>query len=465
MSTDRFLALQKQYPVFSYDDFSIERAGTRLRLTFSFSVEGLCRFAPTTEIETENLTLLNDPQGPLARRFVFALGLVELISYWKAACPRRVEVRAGALTEEDVRFWKKLYFRGLSEFFYRNGIQTNEQDFMELVSCPKAPDAAPDAAPFRTAGLRLVPVGGGKDSCVTAALLADAPEKNLFFTVNDQKARTDTVLAAGYTPDAVVRAYRTIDPGLLALNARGFFNGHTPFSAIVAFLSAYCAYLVGATDIVLSNESSANDANIAGTEVNHQYSKSYAFERDFAAYCARVLTPDIHYFSLLRPFNELQIAKRFAALEQFHDTFRSCNRGSKQNVWCGKCSKCLFVFSILSPFLDYDRLCAIFGGDLLDDPALTADFDGLCGFLPVKPFECVGTPSELCAALWMTADRFQKAGRALPCLLRRFTEKAVRTDDRPLLDWNDEHNIPAAFLPAVKEMYRFVAADCRLSAK
>lgn len=280
MPQQQFEALRKQYPVFSYNDYTITRAGTRVRLTFHFSVKGLCRFAPTTEIETENLNLLNDPDSPLARRVVFALGMVELVSYWKAACPKRVEVRCGALSDEDVRFWKRLYFRGLSEFFYRNGVHTSEDDFMELVSVCKHTPKAENPPAFRSAGLRLVPVGGGKDSCVTASLLHGDPEKNRFFTVNDQKARTDTVLAAGYTEKEMVRAYRTIDRTLLDLNAKGFLNGHTPFSAIVAFLSYYCAYLVGATDIVLSNEASANESNIAGTEVNHQYSKSYDFECD-----------------------------------------------------------------------------------------------------------------------------------------------------------------------------------------
>ncbi len=458
MPQQSFEALRKQYSVFSYDDYEIARVGTRVRLTFHFSVEGLCRFAPTTEIETENLNLLNAPDSAMARRIVFALGMVELVSYWKAACPKRVEVRCGTLSDEDAAFWKHLYFHGLSEFFYRNGIETTEDDFMELISVGAPGEDG--AGTFRSAGLRLIPVGGGKDSCVTASLLCDKPESNRFFTVNDQKARTETVLAAGYTENEIVRTHRTIDRTLLDLNAKGFLNGHTPFSAIVAFLSYYCAYLIGATDIVLSNEASANESNIAGTEVNHQYSKSYEFECDFAAYCARRLCPEIRYFSLLRPFTELQIAKQFAALPQYHDTFRSCNRGSRQNVWCGKCAKCLFVFSILSPFMDYDRLCSIFGADLLNDRELLSDFDGLCGFSPVKPFECVGTVSEIVAALWMTADKLQSEGRALPLLLAHFCERAQRPAENPLRYWNPQHNIPAEFLPAVKEMYRYVAADC-----
>ncbi len=459
MPQETFDTLRRTYPTFIYERYAVEQYGSRIKLTFFFSVDGLCTFAPSTEIETENLTVLNNPESDAARAIAFSLGMVELISYWKAACPPRVLVRCGYLSDWDKRFWKRLYFRGLSEFFYRNGIDTNEDDFMELV-CESDPIPQPTDV-FECSGLHILPVGGGKDSCVTAALLQNEGDKNLFFTVNDQKARTDTVLAAGYSERAILRTYRTIDKNLLSLNSRGFLNGHTPFSAIVAFLSYYCAYLVGAADIVLSNESSANESNIAGLEVNHQYSKSYAFECDFAKYAERNLLPEIRYFSLLRPFSELQIAKQFAALPQFHETFRSCNRGSKQNVWCGKCAKCLFVFSILSPFMEYDRLCALFGGDLLNDTDLRADFDGLCGFTAVKPFECVGTASEICFALQKTAEKCRRECRPLPALLQHFVETAGEAASENLLtEYNPKNNVPDEFLSAIKEMYTYVSADC-----
>lgn len=459
MPQDTFLQLRSRYPVFTYERYTIERADTKIKLTFHFSIDGLCSFAPSTEIETANLSVLNDPESETAQAIVFALGMTELISYWKAACPPTVAVRCGYLSEWDKRWWKRLYFRGLSEFFYRNGIDTNQDDFMEII-CDPNPTPSPTAE-FHCNGLHILPVGGGKDSCVTAALLQNEGAKNLFFTVNDQKARTDTVLAAGYTEDAMIRTHRTIDSNLLHLNGEGFLNGHTPFSAIVAFLSYYCAYLVGAQDIVLSNESSANEANIAGTEVNHQYSKSYAFECDFAKYAERNLLPEIRYFSLLRPFSELQIAKQFSALPQFHETFRSCNRGSKQNIWCAGCAKCLFVFSILSPFMDYDRLCALFGADMLNDETLSEDFDGLCGFSEVKPFECVGTSTELVFALRKTVLKFQNEGRALPALLRHFAENTgTETDENLLTEYNPKNNVPDEFLPAIKEMYTYVSKDC-----
>lgn len=454
-----YAQLRQEYPTFTYENYKIEQVGTRLRLTFLFSIDGLCRFTPSTEIETENLSVCNDPQSPDAQAIAFALGMVELISYWKAACPPRVVVRCGYLSEWDIRWWKRLYFSGLSEFFYRNGIAADETDFMDIVSTVPA-ELRPFGA-FNRSNMRLIPVGGGKDSCVTARLLKNTKGRALFFTVNDQKARTDTVLAAGYTPADMLRTYRSIDPMLLELNRQGFLNGHTPFSAIVAFLSFYCAYLCGARDIVLSNESSADEANIAGTGVNHQYSKSYAFECDFAKYAERNLCPDIRYFSLLRPFSELQIAKQFAAYPEFHAQFRSCNRGSKANVWCGECAKCLFVFSILSPFLDYDVLCGLFSADLFENRSLLADFDGLCGFSPVKPFECVGTVSELCYALHLTVEKFRRAGRPLPFLLAHFAENAPpQAEENLLAAYNPKNNVPDEFLTAVKEMYVYVSGDC-----
>ena len=330
---------------------------------------------------------------------------------------------------------------------------------MELVSvCNHAPKTE-NAPAFRSAGLRLVPVGGGKDSCVTASLLHGDPEKNRFFTVNDQKARTDTVLAAGYTEQEIVRAYRTIDRTLLDLNAKGFLNGHTPFSAIVAFLSYYCAYLIGATDIVLSNEASANESNIAGTEVNHQYSKSYDFECDFATYCARRLTDEFDISACCAPSRNCRSQNSLPLCRSTMKRSQLQPREQAERLVRQMRKMPVRVFHPF-PVYGFDRLCEIFGADLLDDPDLCADFDGLCGFSPVKPFECVGTASELCAALWMTAEKLQNEGRKLPALLAHFCERAQRPDENPLQYWNPQHNIPAAFLPAVKEMYRFVAADC-----
>lgn len=92
----------------------------------------------------------------------------------------------------------------------------------------------------------------------------------------------------------------------------------------------YAGFIEGANDVILSNESSANESNIGGESVNHQYSKSFEFERDFDEFRRRNFPQSAVYFSLLRPFCELQIAKQFSQYKQYHAIFRSCNRGSKK---------------------------------------------------------------------------------------------------------------------------------------
>ena len=451
-----FEDLRIRYPVFRYDAYHIERTADEIVLTFDFTVPGLCAFHPQTRIPTARLQLVNAWDSETARTIVFSLGLTEAVSYWKAVCSPVIEVCCGQLTPAQQTWWKTLWYNGLGEFFFRNGIETDADSFVQI-RCGGSPCVPSDT--FRNAGLCLVPVGGGKDSAVTLSLLHDRKEKIRAFTVNDQQARPDTVTAAGLSADCMVRTCRTIDSELLRLNREGFLNGHTPFSAIVAFLSLYCAYLIGAEYIVLSNESSANESNIAGTEVNHQYSKSYAFERDFTDYVRDVIGLPVRYFSLLRPFNEMQIARQFAALPQYHAVFKSCNAGSKKNIWCCNCAKCLFVYCILSPFLPEEKLTAIFGENLLEKESLKADFDGLCGLSDIKPFECIGTVREVCAALRKTIAQDKAQGKSLPALLRYADGKLPDTADDPLLDFNAEHHVPPAFQSCVKEMLRFVRAD------
>ena len=458
-----FEKFRKEYPVFAYDGFHTEFSGGVITIRFDFSIPGLCEFHPETKILTNNLTLLNAFDAPEARKILFALGMVEAVSYWKCVCSPEFVVRCGALSDEDRLWWKKLWFNGLGEFLYKNRIVTNIDRFVEIrqeVGLP-ATGEAQTAASFRSGGWNLIPVGGGKDSCVTLDLLKDRKKNNLCFTVNDQPARAHTAAAAGYTAAQTVKTYREIDKELLIRNAEGFLNGHTPFSSVVAFLSMYCAYITGAQNIILSNESSANEVTISGTDINHQYSKSYAFEADFNEYAKRNWTAGIRYFSLLRPFNELQIAKKFAVLEEFHPVFRSCNAGSKSNIWCGKCAKCLFVYIILSPFMERAELIDIFGGDLLSKEGLLGDFEALAGIRTDKPFECVGTVEEVRCALAMTVQKYNARGFELPALLCYYTKQGqsgcYKSAAEMLRAFNPENNIPEELKKYTAEMYNYVS--------
>jgi hypothetical protein len=208
---------------------------------------------------------------------------------------------------------------------------------------------------------------------------------------------------------------------------------------MLAFITLLAARLKNIRHIALSNESSANEVSIPGTHVNHQYSKSIAFEKDFRTYVAKYISADFNYFSFLRPINELQIGKLFAGFSNHHKSFRSCNVGSKTDVWCGHCPKCLFTWIILSPFISQDKLISIFEKDLMNDLDLIPTLKELSAIADEKPLECVGTVDEVNAAL---NDLIQ----------------SLDTDQLPnLLDYYKNQNV-AAKIPSSQLLKQFDSA-------
>lgn len=449
---DKFETFREQYPEFVYKDFSVEESEKKIKVQYHFFITGLSEFHPEwvfPKEEGQNISAEN----PVVQNLLFSIGLVELISYWKITCSPRVIVKAGKLLQEQVCWWKKQYYNGLGEFFYKNGVETDLESFMTIVSEGKAY--------LKAEGLRqlegsLIPIGGGKDSIVTLELLKGEREKNRCYIINPRGATIKSAETAGYDKNQIVSVSRTLDHNMLELNKQGFLNGHTPFSALVAFSSVLSAYITGRKYVVLSNESSANESTVAGTNVNHQYSKSFQFEQDFHNYEAKYIGSGVYYFSLLRPWSEFQIAEYFSRLKAYHSIFRSCNAGSKQDIWCGSCSKCLFVFLILSPFLTEEELCSIFGRNLLEDENMLPILDQLIGVEAEKPFECVGSREEINVALSMTVGRQLKEGRKLPLLIAHYIETGLYGQYKDRLNpyegyYNQENLVPNRFGTLLKQ--------------
>lgn len=412
-----------QYPLFHYTGYTADDGDTFLTVTYHFEIPGLSGFDPVWHFPKKDHVPLDLSANRTLRQMIFSLGMVELVSYWKIACPPKVVVSAGPLSDTQIRWWKDLYFLGLGEFFYTNGIEADADSFMELVS--DAPDFNGESNPCKAAGGCLIPIGGGKDSACTIEMLKKSGHPLKTYIINPRGATLKTVEASGLSTADSVCARRSLDPRMLALNKQGFLNGHTPFSALVAFSALITAYLHGLKYIALSNESSANESTVAGSTVNHQYSKSFKFEKDFHDYEEEYIRTGIHYFSMLRPLSEFQIAKYFSGLTAYHDVFRSCNAGSRQDIWCGRCPKCLFVFLILSPFLSHRRLTEIFGTDMLNDTEMREHFEKLTGIQSEKPFECVGSRDEVNAAICLTIERMERDGEPLPELLAWYRRQPV----------------------------------------
>ncbi|MFA6280324.1 MAG: hypothetical protein WC612_05990 [Bdellovibrionales bacterium] len=364
-------------------------------------------------------------------RLIFLLAGV---SYYKATVPERLLCRAFALDPNTASFIEKVYRHGLGEFAYRNGLSLKDKIKMaaEVLDPPIARPVALNARP-------LVPVGGGKDSIVTIeALKAKGFTPVLFALGPDAPLPApirETIAVSGLP---FIKVTRTLSPALLEANKNGAFNGHVPITAILSAIAMATAIMNGMDAVVMSNEHSADAPNLThdGQEINHQYSKSFAFEKDLAAYAHAHITPSLRYFSLLRPLTEAAIARRFARSEAYDHVFRSCNASFRQDAatrashWCCACPKCRFVFLALANFMDKERLLGIFGANMLDDETQTDGFAALCGHDAHKPFECVGTVQESALLLAFLAQqdswKNDSVVRALAPRLPAFSEAAYQ---------------------------------------
>ena len=439
-------ACRRRWKELRYSSFCWEECEEGLRIEFRFELDADHVFRPTALIERRPF-LHFDLDREVIDRLVFDIGMIELISYWKCACPPIVKVCCGVLDDEQCAFWKKLYWNGLGEFFYTNGIQETQEAFLKVESGKRKEERGKRKVENWASAQYLVPIGGGKDSVVTLELLRRAGKSIRPLIMNPRGATIECARVAGFGIDEVLVIRRSIDPLLLKMNAEGYLNGHTPFSAMLAFYTRLASALSGIPNVALSNENSANESTVAGSYVNHQYSKSLEFEDDFRKYCLNELLLDclsadavntqaikqssnqaFNYFSFLRPLSELQIAMLFSRFTAYHDVFRSCNVGSKTDIWCGHCAKCLFAYIILSPFIEPTRLNQIFGKPMLDDLTLRHEFEQLIGEAETKPFECVGTVSEVRQALNMMLQRWYQ-GKERPALLKDYTIGTIDSID------------------------------------
>lgn len=438
-----FKQYRKEYKDFYYNSYSIKQDDDAIYIEYEFEIPNLTKFTPKLKILKKKFNI-KSLDSKIVENMVFHIGLIELISYWKSTCSPNVIIKCGYLNEEQINWWKKIYFYGLGELFFTNNIKTNINEFMNIL-CSK------DAKEFKYENMQdkyngyIVPIGGGKDSVVTLETLKVNKENDYCLIINPKPVTLKCAELAGFDDNGIIEVYRTIDKNLLELNEKGYINGHTPFSAMLAFVSYLIAHLLSKKYVALSNENSANESNVVGEKINHQYSKSFEFECDFEEYSNKYLKAPVKYFSFLRPLNELQIAKIFSKHEKYHKVFKSCNVGSKGEkwIWCSNCAKCLFAYIILSPFLYKEKLVNIFEVDMFEKEDLLKIFLELTGNGETKPFDCVGTFEEVNFAISKTIYNLEEKGEKLPYLLKYYKEnyKLVDVGNDITKQYNNENNL------------------------
>lgn len=400
----------------------------------------------------ETVTIPGAPfvlEGARADAVQQALRLLHLIagvSYYKAGVPAQVRIDSYGIDADTAALVETVYLNGLCEFAYRNGLNLRGRFRLPV-------EGTAFAAP--AVGLRehaLVAIGGGKDSLVSIeALRTLGIAETVTWIGGSQLIRA----CAERTGLPTLNIGRTLAPELFELNRQGAWNGHIPVTAVNSAIMVLAALLQGVDQVVFSNERSASyGSQIPGTgEVNHQWSKGWAFEQAFGEHLEKHVAADLHYYSLLRPLSELAVARQFARTDFYDAHFSSCNRnfhilGERPvNRWCGVCPKCHFVFLALAPFMPKTRLVRIFGRNLLDDLDQAGGFDALLEFQDHKPFECVGEGRESRAAMATLAARAEWNEDAL---VKRFIQDiqpqldAAELQIAPLLVLEGEHRIPAA---------------------
>ncbi len=379
------------------------------------------------------------------------LHLIAGISYYKAGLAVRIDTGESGIDPVMAGFLNGLYVNGLAEFAHVNGLDLSGLIDFQVnteISPPHRVVAYPVELPERA----LVAMGGGKDSLVCLQMLKKAGVEVQPVCVGGSGLIGETVKAAGLP---LIRIGRKLSARLAAMNASGAWNGHVPVTAINSAILLCAGLLYGYRYIVFANESSASEATLKdgrGREINHQYSKGLAFEKNFADVVRHNVTPGIEYFSLLRPFSEIAIAGRFSKMTGFHEVFSSCNRnfhldGSHiKGRWCLECPKCRFAALALAPFLSPQELTAIQGADLLDQEDQLQGFKALCGVGEQRPFECVGSIAESRAAMKFLASDPRWRTTKVVCAMAACPEIEQAGELAQLMGHISEHRIPPEIL-------------------
>lgn len=554
-------SLRQQHRTFTYQNFEYGITNQGLEIKFLFSISPNFEFEPRLILPGVSSELIGNLDIKHLENLIFHLGLAEIPSYWKLTCSPQIIIKAtvsasgssGSLSpifsQEQLPFWQKLMIKGMGEFYFQNQIDFTDKNF---TSCKIEPETQSHQLKSRlfnpdqqTSGSQanaelslrspsecsqtpsyLIPVGGGKDSALSLALLEEN-DKNfdclLLATHTNHQTKTTTDIVLNPDPAAkrvakvssaqhVFQAHRFLDPLLLELNRQEFsqpgsnqprlssnqprlssdqprlssdqpqpdsnqpqpspqqyLNGHIPFSAYLSFLSLLTAYIWNHQLVLVGNESSANQGNIQylGTNINHQYSKAYEYEADFRQYIKQYLKSDApntgqQYASLLRPLNELQIARAFSRHPRYLSQFASCNVNQKQGSWCHHCAKCLFVYTLLYPFVDYSYLTnQIFRSDLFQNSDLAPLALSLAGYTQHKPFDCVGTFEESRVAFYLSINQWQqdhsgKDPSELPVVLKEIKLRLDRQTnltkqaDNLLTSWNQQHFLDSELESIIK---------------
>lgn len=438
---------------FYFENFSFD--AQKLIATFSYSFDQIYFFEEEIDFSGESFHLRENLDFEVINNFLFSLHIALWISYYKAFPTKNLYIKSWFLDNEQIVFWQKFYKNWLWEFLFKNEIDpTNLFNFINLSQKKYLKKE------FSQKEKILIPIWWWKDSLVSISLFEKANldfDIYVFWKIDSIKQNCANILWKN-----ILLTKRKISSNLLELNKLWNYNWHVPITWIIAFVMVFIWYLYDYKYLVLSNEKSSNVWNTFWKwfEINHQWSKSLEFEKDFSNYMQKNLTNNIYYFSILRWFYEVKIWEIFANnCKKYFQVFSSCNNNfhideTKRlswKIWCLNCPKCAFVFSILRPYLSDKEVLEIFWEDLFYKKELEKTFLELLWIDWIKPFECVWEVEEVVYCFYKSLDFYDD--KNMPNILKIFKKEIYLKNDiwffkkleKKLVSINDEDIIPLDF--------------------
>jgi hypothetical protein len=382
-----------------------------------------------------------DANDPIVRYILRIYHLLAGVSYYKSLLGD-IEVPY-QLSQSEADYLNEVYNNGLGEFAYVNKLTEPIRPF-------KAGNPAEEPQPVNLQNDgAILGIGGGKDSIVVAEInkAIGLETSVLDVATRDNQGQAGPVMDLTGLPKLEIGRY--IDTGIVDFTEKyQGMHGHIPFSALLAWLGALVAYVNNKRYVLMGNEASSSSGNVEwnGKVINHQWSKSYEAEKLTQDFIRSHVSPDLWYFSPIRPYGSLAVLELFAKLgKPYYQAFTSCNLVLRidpaerpNGRWCTHCAKCLSTWLLLTPWMSVDELSRIFGRNLLDDTSLRPTLEALLGLSGHKPLDCVGTIEELRAVTRQVLE----TGVTYPLL------EGVKTADIPgpsiqeLIDARSPANIP-----------------------
>jgi hypothetical protein len=395
--------MTSRYQQFRFERYDFDYESALLSLHYSY--DGQRKYVEKIQFEKG----AKQPNKEVVEALCFYTFIVAGSSYYKSFVAPEIKIMSQDIDYWQADFFNMLYRGGLSQFVFENNLKPSD-----IAKFEGSEHSSSHPSEYDGAGV-LMMQSGGRDSLLAAEMIKQSDNKFKSWHMSSTGKYPPVLDELG--SDVIVNKREISLVELKQDWENGGLNGHVPFSAIYAGFALIQAALLNLNLVIAANESSSDQANVVvdGFEINHQFSKTFAVEQSIEEYLRRYVSEDIHYGSILRPFNELQIARLFAdnGWSKYRHSYSSCNVANyKQGMddgkltWDASCAKCANTFVVMAPFVEKGELLDLFDGkNLLQDESLTETYRELFGLSDQKPFECVGTFEELQQAYFLATEK------------------------------------------------------------